>query len=282
MTRQLLAAGVEVHGVTRTVPAEPATPGLTWHRVEADTEAVLVLFDAVRPEIVFHLAACYRREHKPADIAPLIEANVLFGTRILEGMRAAGCRRMVTAGTFFQHFGPAENKALNLYAATKQAFLDVVNYYADACALSAVWLTLYEIYGEQDRRAKLMTTLADRAAAGTTIDLPGDEFWVDLLHVDDVAAACRHAAGLTDTARPGVLQYSVSSGRDVAGGELVDLFGRIGGRTVAVNRGAFVPPARNMARPWRGVPLPGWTPSITLEEGVTRLLDERRRRGLWK
>jgi len=61
-----------------------------------------------------------------------------------------------------------------------------------------VRLTLSDIYGEHDTRPKLMTDIASAWAAGTPVNLQSDEAWVDLIHVDDAAAAFLQAASLLD------------------------------------------------------------------------------------
>lgn len=277
VARQLVAAGVEVHGLTRrkTPDQKIWNGGAELHSIDGSTESLVALLEMLRPDTVFHLAALYRREHQPADITPLVNTNVLFGTQILEAARLAGCKRFITASSFFQHFGAGESAALNLYAATKQAFENILEYYADAFNLSATTLTLYEVYSESDERAKLMKVVADAWRNTSELNLQ-EQVWVDFVHVEDVAAAFLQAASLLESelVEPGrVVNYSVCSGRDVTPSELVLMFERIGGRKIPTKLGGFPSPSRHMPRPWRGTVLPGWLPKITLEDGVARIVN---------
>jgi nucleoside-diphosphate-sugar epimerase len=278
LARLLAAKGVEVHGLTRQdLKANPQLPvSVRLHRVDGKTEALAGVLADARPDVVFHLASLYRREHQSSDVVPLFESNVVFGARLLDAMRVAGCTRVVAASTFFQHFETDGYRPLNLYAATKQAFEDVMVYYVDAFDFSAISLLLYEIYSEADTRPKLMQAVAKAWREGTPLSLPPDDFWMDFVHVEDVAAAFLRAAFLVEEGR-GMHRYSVCSGKDVTPVELSALFERIGSRRVTINRGAFPQPARSMPRPWRGPVVPGWEPRVSLEEGVSRILARLKR-----
>lgn len=275
VARQLVARGVEVFGLTRQDRAidDPVIAPARLHRIGGRTETLLNIFDEIRPDSVFHLAGLSRRNHDSKDVVPFIEANVLLGAQILEAMRLSGCRRIITAGTYLQHFDTDGYRAFNLYAATKQAFEDLLAYYVDACGFTAVRLTLCDIYSEHDRRPKLMTDIANSWAHATPLQLRDSQARVDLIHVEDAAAAFLQAAELLESETipsQTLTRYSVSSGRDLTSSELVELFEQVSGKTLNVVKGNGTS-ARNLT-PWRGALLPGWTPRISLEDGIVRIL----------
>lgn len=281
LVRQLQAAGVQVHAPVRPGTKTQALEAMAvhLHPLDGTTERVVEICQQAKPDAVFHVASLYCRDHKTAEILPLVESNILYGTQLLEGMRLSGCRRMVTAGTFFQHYNTDDYRALNLYAASKQAFDDFLAYYADAYDMAAATLILYEIYSEHDTRRKLMTVIGDACANGSPINLPNDEFWVNFVHVEDVAAAFIQAARLMEQGGLPVGQhrtFSVCASQDTSSAELVELFRQATGADLTVNRGAFTQPPRNMPKPWRGEILPGWSARVDLAQGVTRLLAQRR------
>jgi nucleoside-diphosphate-sugar epimerase len=278
VARQLVARGVEVFGLTRqdrAVDSGIIAP-VRLHRIGGRTETLLDIFNQVRPDTVFHLAGLSRRNHNSEDIVPFIEANVLLGTQLLEAMRLSGCGRIVTAGTYLQHFDTDGYRAFNLYAATKQAFEDLLAYYVDACGFTAVRLTLCDIYSEHDRRPKLMTDIVNSWAHATPLQLRDAQARVDLIHVEDAAAAFLQAARLIESAvipAQTLTRYSVSSGRDLTSSELVGLFERVSGKALNVVQGNAAP-VRNLT-PWRGAGIPGWMPRISLEDGIVRILQSR-------
>jgi nucleoside-diphosphate-sugar epimerase len=75
-----------------------------------------------------------------------------------------------------------------------------------------------------------------------------------------------------EDARPGY--FAVSSGAPRTLRQLVDLLGELAGRPVPVEWGARPDRAGDMLELWAaGPPVPGWAPEITLERGLTGVLE---------
>lgn len=282
VARQLTQRGVEVHGLTRqfTIADQPVSKCARLLRIDGSTHSILTALEKIRPDVVIHLAGVSRREHRSDDIEPFVEANILFGVQILEGMRIAGCRRMITAGTYLQHYETDAFRAFNLYAATRQAFETLLEFYVDAYEISAVRLTLADIYSEHDTRPKLMTDIAKASAESIPLNVRDPDALVDLIHVEDAAAAFLQAAALLESGDiPGRMlsRYSVSSGEDITARELVRQFERLAGQNLQISHDSAPPPSRRI-KPRRGATVPGWKPQITLEEGIKRILASHPRR----
>ncbi len=146
-----------------------------------------------KPDVVVHLAACYRREHRPDDLPEMLTANVGLITVVCEAMRARGVTRLVLAGTAWQDFNGAVQVPANLYAATKNAAAAIVDYYVDAHAFRVLDLRLINLYGPGDTRTNLLTTLHDGMA------LTGGEQQTAFVPVDEAVAAVRTAIDQTAT-----------------------------------------------------------------------------------
>lgn len=280
LAAQLIENGVQVHGLTRrdAVGRPAGLSSVQLHRIDGSTEGLVTTLCDIQPDVVFHLAGISRREHQPADIVPFVQTNILFGTQLLEAMRLAGCRRLVLAGSYLQHYDTDGYRAFNLYAATKQALEDIVAFYVDAFYFAAVQLTLSDIYSEFDTRPKLMTDIAKSWATSVPVVLRAEEAWIDPIHVQDAAAACLRAAFLLneEIVPPSSLRrYSVSSGRDISATELVGLFEELGHRAMTIQRTATSSAYRKI-RPRHGEMLPGWNAEISLEQGILRILAQQR------
>jgi nucleoside-diphosphate-sugar epimerase len=278
LSSHLAAAGFEVHGLSRQESREIRMPlgSVRLHRIDGRTNTLIEVLDRVRPQIVFHLAAAVHGHHESSSVASLVEANVLYGAQLLESMRVNGCRQIIFAGSYLQHGDSAAYRALNFYAATKQAFESLLEYYAEAFDFSAVRLTLCNVYSEREVRSSLMTDIATAWRDQTTLVVRNPEVRVDLVHAEDVARSfLRMAALMQEDAVPcgGLKRYSVTSGRDFSPAELVRLFEHIGRRKVAVEMLESSQPSRR-ARPWRGETVPGWQPLVSIEEGIARILGQ--------
>lgn len=282
LVERLLGAGVAVHALIR-----PATDRSRFDKVSGEVflhehdgtlESMSQAIAASKPQIVFHLAAKYLREHQPDDIDELIDSNIRFGVQLLEAMAGAGITRLVNAGSAFQHFETESEEAyrpLNLYAATKQAFDDILAFYADARGVQTVTLKMFEIYGRGDWRRKFMAAVCEAQKSGKPMALPGDDsLQLDLAYVDDVVDAFIHAGQLleTDPAAVAGQSFAITSGRCHTLDEIISAFEAADGRPVKRAWGSFPAPDRAIRDPWRGRLLPGWRPAIDLEEGVKRML----------
>jgi nucleoside-diphosphate-sugar epimerase len=281
LSSRLAADGFEVHGLTR----QSSPPGWesgsherVWiHPIDGHTQTLVSLFEEIEPDVVVHLAALARREHLTTDVTPFITANIHFGTQLLEAAKVAGCRAIVTAGSYLQHSGEGQLHPFNLYAATKIAFEKILTFYVDAFGFSAIVLNLCNVYGELDLRPTLLCQMMDSYADGVPLSLHAGEAWVDLVHAEDVAAAFVQSIRVLAHHRSegiGFSRYSVTSGRDMTSAELMSVFESLGlSRPEVTYERAGTPPRR--VRPWRGICVPGWSPRISIQDGIARLLAHR-------
>lgn len=277
LVQRLLAEGWEVHVLRRIAEsaahdAPPTQPQVRSHPYRGATDDIIAAVRESGADTVFHLASLFLASHTPAQVTPLIESNVLFGAQLLEAMSLHGVTSLVNAGTSWQHFHSAEYLPVNLYAATKQAFEDIVAYYASAKGLRAVTLKLFDSYGPDDTRRKLLRLLLDCRRSGELLRMSGGEQMLDLVHVDDVCDAFIHAAGLLRLAGPlAPASYAVSGGQRLSLRGIVAMIERVTGARLNLEFGALPYRDREVMQLWDGPRLPGWAPKITLQEGLASL-----------
>jgi nucleoside-diphosphate-sugar epimerase len=220
------------------------------------------------------VAALYLQEHSFEEVGAMVEANLLLGLHVLEAMRESGCDAMVWAGSSWQHYQNAVYRPVNLYAATKQAFSTLAEYYLDTAGLKLLELHLYDSYGEDDPRPRLLNLLQTAASTGETIAMSPGEQRLHLLHVDDLASAWQRACSLVREQAPGERRvYCLPSASPISLRDLVAAFNAVDpSRPVAVAWGSRPYRNREVFEPWDGgQPLPGWRPTISLPEGLRRV-----------
>lgn len=273
---RLVREGWQVHIVTRPdsrMPAAPEFSQVTAHIHDGSTAGMVGLLADVRPAVVFHLASLFLSGHAAKDIAPLIQSNVLFATQLAEAMDANGVRCLINTGTSWQHFDNREYSPVNLYAATKQAFEAILQYYVEAKSLKAITLKLFDTYGPNDPRPKLLHLLEKTARGGEPLAMSPGEQLIDLVHIDDVIDAYLMAAReVRQAAYVGHRGYAVTSGHPVRLRDLVQLYGDVTGSPVPIQWGGRPYREREVMTTWdKGPVLPGWKPQISLAEGFSRL-----------
>ena len=145
--------------------------------------------------------------------------------------------------------------------------------------MSSIALVLPTIYSEYETLPKLMTDIASSVLNGTVLNLHTDDVQIDFVHVEDVACAFARAAAILENSTDGkqgfLSRYCVSSGTDITPPELIALFEQIAEEKITVQRHPPQATTRRV-RPWRGPILPGWTPEISLETGIKRMLSRPR------
>lgn len=275
LARRLVDEGWEVHAVARPASDLSRLPGgVALHVFDGDLAAVV---RAAAPEVVFHLAGLYRRDHEAADALPILQSNVIFGTLLLEAMRETGVRFLVNTGSYHQYLDGGAFRPVNLYAAAKEAFETLLAYYADAGLVRAVTLVLFDTYGPGDWRWRLMAAIREAASGGAPLPVPAEDLPIDMVHVEDVVAAYLRAADLLASTPEAVAggRFAVSSGARVTISAIVAEFERLTGRPVPRRPGAWPAFGRKVTRLWEGPLLPGWQARVPLAEGVRRLMEER-------
>lgn len=278
----LLAAGHRVAVVRR--PGSDLS-GLHGSDVDdvidtGDIGALRTRLAQLAPRTLVHLATRYVNAAQDQHIAELFEANVVFGGRLVHAFTGAGGRGVVYTSTFSQHGsggrgGGSGYDPTNLYAATKQAFADVLRHYARNEGVAVVDLELFDTFGPGDTRTKIWGLLIDAARTGVPLDTTPGEQLLSPIHVRDVAAALLRSVELVTELGPGYHAFSAPGPQVVSLREAAGLLGRVSGADVPVRWGArayggnevfeFSPAAAR---------LPGWSPDVPLEQGFAELWRE--------
>jgi nucleoside-diphosphate-sugar epimerase len=228
------------------------------------------------PELCYHLAAKFVAEHTSADVDDLAQSNLSFGLQILEALSVAGCRKLVSAGTSWQNFGGDAYEPVCLYAATKEAFEALAQYYVSARGVSLSVLKLFDTYGPKDPRRKVLSLLLRVGKSGEHLSMSGGEQLLDLVYISDVIDAfVETGARLCDGRDSGKTTYAVSAGKRLSLRKLAEEVSTITGRPLNIEWGRRPYREREVMIPWSGGrPVPGWQPRVSLSEGLTRLLAE--------
>lgn len=190
LVRRLVREGWRVSVVVREESDASGLTDLSSHIskfvYDGSTESLIEMLRVSKPDLVYHLASLFLSEHSPSDVTRLIQSNVLFGAQLLEAMSINGVKRIVNAGTSWQHYHSREYRATNLYAATKQAFEDLLGFYNDRHEISQITLKLFDTYGPGDKRRKLVNLVVDALKSGVELGVSPGEQTIDISFIDDV------------------------------------------------------------------------------------------------
>ena len=256
----LSSLGWDVHAIARSIPSDPSIQRrAVWHCYDGTYTSVADAVGRANPSVVFHLASRFISVHQPDQIDQLLSANLRFGTFLLEAMHESDVSRLINTGSSWQHFNGSDYDPVNLYAATKQAFEAIVDYYCNAHQFSVVTLKLHDTYGPDDSREKLIPILKRSIATGDRLEMSDGLQRINLTHVSDVCVAFAHAAKFLDRGQH--RRYSVEHPTELSIRAVVEKLTSRYSATLQVDWGSRARPSRSMGRPPRLPLLPGWKPT---------------------
>lgn len=279
LVARLLEQGWEVHAITRPASFTSVLPGrVQTHVDDGSPEAMSCAVEASSPDVCFHLASQIVGQHALGDVEHLVANNVTFGARLAESLARHRPALLINAGTFWQHVDGHRYSPAALYAATKQAFQDVLQYYAEVGGLRVVHLKLFDTYGPGDPRRKMLSLLMHAARTSEELPATPGEQLIDLVHVDDaVQAFILAAVQFASPQGPLFESFAVSSGQPITIRELTARIEAVTGRRVPVRWGAHPYRPREMLTHWHaGDPLPGWRPQVSLDDGLREIWEASR------
>ncbi|MFT4953745.1 MAG: NAD dependent epimerase/dehydratase [Brevundimonas sp.] len=245
----------------------------------ADRDSVM---DAVRDcEIVLHLGALIAIPYSYAAPESYVRVNALGTLNVLQAVRECGVARMVHTSTSEVYgtarFTPMTEdhplQAQSPYAASKVAADKLVESFHLSFGVPVVTLRPFNTFGPRQSARAVIPAVAVQALSGNTVNLGATSPTRDFVFVDDTADAFLRAA-----AAPGVegMTLHFGGGREVSIGDLALMISRAAGRDIEIvtdpqrlrPEGSEVD--RLIADASKAREALGWTPRVSLEEGLER------------
>lgn len=201
---------------------------------------------------IIHLASLFIAEHNKEQINELINSNILFGTKLVEAAVLCKVKWFINTGTYWQHFDGEQYNPANLYAATKQAFEDILKFYAVTSNLVCTTLKLNDTYGDGDNRKKVFNLWEQISKTGETLDMSPGEQLIDIVHVSKVTEAFLKLIKLLqkeDAKKHQLKSYYVSSNNNISLKELAFRFEKENNTKLNINWGGRSYRKREVMKP---------------------------------
>ena len=280
---RLLADGHEVSVVDNLSAGRPShvTRPATLHVCDLRSPRLEAVFADARPQAVVHVAAQASVARSVAD--PLLDASVnLLGTLgLLTACQRWGVTRVVYTSTGGAAYGDTDvmptpedhpTNATSPYGVSKVAAERYLDCWAGLTGLSVLTVRLANVYGPRQNplgEAGVIAIFAYRLLRGEGCVINGDGAQTrDYVFVGDVAEAI--ARGLERPETQGVV--NIGTGLETSVNELYERLAR----AIGTDRPATHAPAkpgeqrRSVLDPTRAKMLLGWTPTVSLDDGLQR------------
>lgn len=275
VAKEMLFQGHNVHALVRTCSNTQYLPSeIVIYIFDSNIETLSQYLKSNQIEVVIHIASCFVAEHTSQQINELLDSNIKFGTQLLEAMKIANVSYFINTSSTWQNFDSesTDYHPTNLYAATKQAFEDIIQYYVEVCDIKALTLTIFDTYGPNDRRKKLVSLLKQYAETQEELKMSAGMQEIGLTFIDDIVSA--YVQSLQEmVSLQKYTKYALIPKRIYSLKEVVKIFETIIGKKLNIQWGARSYRKREVMKIWRkGVILPHWHPSIDLVKGFNQIL----------
>ncbi len=251
-----------------------------------DTDHLIQVFQEVKPDYVFHLAAIANARTALENPLQAVNVNVVGTTSVLEASRKCGVKRVILASTCWVA-NAMTSGILNettsflpeggghIYTTTKIASEYLVRDFQKLYGVPFTILRYGIPYGPGMWPGLVLRSFLDRAFAKEPLTIFGDgSASRRFVFVDDLAQA--HVLALQDIAVNQV--YNLEGMRFVTLKELAELVGKLLGGVDIVykeepNRIGELQYSRKLISSHKAYIDLGWEPQVDLEEGVRRTID---------
>lgn len=272
----LLRASTDTWRIQRLLPQTQVISYDLANVAEAEGEIV-----AARPEVVFHLAWAGGSSGRHQNDLTQIEDNLPGAIKLLQISAKAGVRRWIGFGSAFEYgklpgvltelTPPQPN---TLYAISKYALCLTT---AKMCALlgiESLWVRPFATYGSGDDPRGLIPFVAQALLRGERPALTGGEQEWDYLHVDDAARALVVLASVPDA--EGIFNLASGTAQTVRSlverlRDQIDPALPLGFGEIPYHPDQIMHLRADVSKLRR---LTNWSPQMSLEEGLKRIIAE--------
>ena len=141
-----------------------------------------------KPNIILNCAANQSLKNDKKSIKDLLYSNLYSNIYFLEQATQNNLfKGYISFGTKWEFNQNMEFNPLNFYSATKHANDIFFNYFSQKKNICTVSLKIFDTYGPNDKRSKILNLIIDSIKKNKTLKLtPGDQY-LDYVHINDLS-----------------------------------------------------------------------------------------------
>ncbi len=243
-----------------------------------DWDKISDIFERVRPEVVFHLAAQINVRESMWNPLHDVEVNILGTTNILEAMRNNNCKRMIfssTGGAMFGGDNPPYSESHEAhpetpYGISKRTVELLLEFYERQYGIRSTTLRYANVYwSRQNARgeAGVISIFLDKIQNNQIPTIYGDGSQTrDFIHVSDVVLANIHALEKNLT---GI--YHVGTGIETSVNELWSIVASSTDTSINPHYVSSLGEIQRSALSPEKLLMTGWDVTLSLRDGIQQM-----------
>lgn len=222
--------------------------------------------------VLVHTATKFLRGHSFSEINQIIEANVTYGTQILDLCSKNRMTKFINLNSFWQYLDGNPNNPFGLYASSKEAFKSIIKGYSNENEFKVFNLVLFDTFGPEDTRDKLLNILLKKGEDSSAIKMSSGNQLLNYTYIEDVVKAITLVIS-SDTLEGS--EYEISHDNSYILREVVQIVEKELEVRINVDWNSLEDRKTEMYSKWGTAPrLPGWNPSVSLQEGIRSIINK--------
>ena len=256
------------------------------------SEQVSALLQEVRPDVVYHCATYGAYPYRTgvpfqADRTRMISVNLNGTLNLLQAAESSHVRRLVHLGSSSEYGAQTiprtedlHEEPTDFYGLTKFFATHACLHAARTGRLSVTVLRLFSVYGPLEEPTRLIPTLLRAVMTRQRPELLDPRPVRDYVYVDDVYRACKTAAN-TPAADGRII--NIGSGQQTSVGDVVRVLNTLSPDITPIWLGERRPEDSPVwgADVHLAKELLGWSPQVSLQEGLRRTLTSAQSNADW-
>ena len=217
----------------------------------------------IKADYFVNFATLYSNNHSHSQIADFIESNILFPTLIYDIINNK-IKKMINFGSMMQHSKDEKLVSKNLYAATKNAFEMINNYYANINNKTKFYnIKFYESFGDNDKRKKIIPTMINNYKQNKTTKIISKQLTLNIIHTDDIINSIMIL--LNNNITSGT--YCIKNTNNIKISQLINMLNKVLNKKIKVKYGnkSIISNYHNNLKI-----LPNWKPNRNLENRIIK------------
>lgn len=230
-----------------------------------------------KPNIIINCAASQDLNDDRKAIQKLLNSNLYSNVMFLnQSVKNKNFKGYISFGTKWEFDSNRNYNPLNFYAATKHANDIFFKYYSLKKKISTISLKIFDTYGANDKRNKVLNLLLKKYKKNQTLKITPGKQYLDYVHINDVCdlinIICKN---IKNNKLKDFKMYTVSSKNPI---KLISLINKLNlnlNKKLKVKIGAKKYRSNEAMKPIKKIiNYPGWKPKLNLVKEIKKIFDD--------